>query len=293
MYPNNGDLTAASANLFLGYEGLSVMTFTEAKAGDPTKNEDLFRHDGRTFVLADGSTPKLGNAKEIQGRSGGAIAADLVTATVMRSEANGRELVDEVTAAMQAFYAEFCPDAVKDPRASFATTFVAARIAPSERGDLLVVTQVGDTGFRINGGELITEEREQDKIDAEARAAEIKRQLELGVSEDEAVRLGRKAIEPSLNEQWKLWNNANHPQGFGYVNGHPVPDKFIHVYELPMSAVHTLEEVTDGYPKPAAESTITSWEQAYAEVQGADPQRYLQYLATKPADDRTVAVIRF
>lgn len=264
-------------------------TFTMAKASDPNLNEDLFLAGDGIWVMADGSTPKAGNAKEVDGRSGGVIAADIVTQAVLNSEANGRELVDDVTKQMRDFYAKHCPEALNDPKSSFATTFVAARVV----GDRLVITQVGDTGFRVNGGGYVTEQREQDVIDAAARAVEIKRLVSEGMTEKEAAALGRNAILDSLNGQWKLWNNDQHPQGFGYVNGHNVPDKFVRVYEFMLDEVDTLELVTDGYPKVADKPTIESWEAAYEDVQRDDPYRYLQYPATKPADDRCVAVIRF
>lgn len=267
-----------------------VESFTVAKAGDPNLNEDKFVVGDGIWVMADGSTPKAGNAKEVNGRSGGVIAADIVTNAVVDRRLVGRELVDYVTEQMRSFYAANCPEALDDPRLSFATTFVAARVV----GDRLVITQVGDTGFRINGGDYVTEQREQDVIDAKARAVEVIRLMkEDNLSETEAAKLGRNAILDSLNGQWRLWNNPDHPQGFGYVNGHFVPDKFVRVYEYPLDEVHTLELVTDGYPKVAAEPTIESWEEAYADVQEVDPYRYLEFPATKPADDRCVAVIHF
>lgn len=271
-----------------------ISSFTEGRQS-PTerKNEDIFIHDEDSFIVADGSTSKAGNTKEIDGQSGGAIIASLASTIALESKANGRKLVDEVTKAIRGFYTESLTEALTDPRAAPATTMAVARIVEVDGAPQLVVTQVGDTGFRINGSNIYTNKRRMDEIDAANRAAEIRRLISEGVSEQEAVRSGRSHIEPSLDNQYKLWNNSDHPLGFGYINGHYVPDIFINVYQFPLEEVKTLEIFSDGYALLGDEPDIQSWEAAHERVEELDPFRYKQFPETKPNDDRTVAIIKF
>ena len=292
------DGATQSFELVVGGERISVQMadFSEAKAGPkhPEKNEDIAAARGNTFIVADGSTPKQGNARSIDGLTGGRIAANVAVDAVLNNQSNGRALVDEITDQMQAFYADHIPEALTQPRATFATTLVAARLIEGETGPEVVITQVGDTAFRINGGEIYTDRRRMDELDAAHRAAEIHRLIdEEGLSEEEAVLLGRSAILESLNRQHELWNNPNDELGFAYINGHHVPDKFIRVYTFPLADVHTLELFSDGYPHPADDTTVASWEAAYRYVERVDPHRYKDFLATKSADDRTVKILKF
>jgi len=273
---------------------MNLSVFSQAKSGPREEdNEDMFAYNDSSFVLADGSTPKQGNAKEIGGLSGGRIAAELVAQKALATGSNGRQLVDYLTDAIRTFYAKSVPEALTEPRATFATTLVVARIVVA-KGDLqLIITQVGDTAFRINGKDVYTEERQMDAIDAATRAAEIKRLIKQGTPEEKAVPLGRQSIEASLNTQYRLWNNPDDPLGFGYINGYQVPDKFIRVHTFPLQSIHALEVFSDGYPLLPTETTVAAWESAYHSVQESDPYRYKKFPATKPKDDRTIAVVRF
>jgi hypothetical protein len=272
-----------------------VVGYSEGKDPDQSKNEDVMAFDPATgtSVIADGSTPKKGTAKSVDGVSGGRIAADIVARGVLESTANGTELVGQLNGLLMDTYQRVNPEAVTDPQASFATTFVAARVEASEDGPVLVISPLGDTGFRINGKEVYRDERQMDIIDATERSRVIKEEITKGTSLDEAIKLGREAIEPSLNEQYKLWNNPDHELGFSYVNGHDVPEKFIRVYRFLLADVHTLEIFSDGYPLVPEALTLEAWEAAYAQVEAEDPERYLKYLSTKSKDDRSVMIINF
>ncbi len=291
---NQGTLDLIKARVGGRRISAQLFTFSEAKAGrqSPHKNEDIFAYNDHSFILADGSTSKA-NAQKIDGQSGGRITTHLVTQAFLATEANGRELVDYVTDTLRTFYAENVPKALSDLKFTFATTLVAARVVGGDRGPQLVITQVGDTAFRINGEETYIERRKIDEIDAANRAIEIERLLRKAMPEKHAISSGRKHIESSLNEQHKLWNNPSDPLGFGYVNGHHVPDQFIHTYTFPLSKVQTLELFSDGYPVPAHKPTIKSWEEAYKSVEHSDPYRYKEFPATKPKDDRTIAIMQF
>jgi hypothetical protein len=266
-----------------GTRYFDVQDFTEPKdSAIPERNEDVGGIGAASFVLADGSTPKAGNAGLIDGCTGGRIAADTVVLTALaHPRLHGRRLVDAMTANLAGFYQEHNPEALRNRAATFAATFVRGSIDGAE----LVITSVGDTRYRVNGGQTMTEEREIDRLDAAVRAEEIHRLLAQGVTEEEAVALGRRAIEPSLNQQWRLWNSPEPVDlgvgygpvpGFGYVNGLHVPDDYIHVKRFPLREVRTVEVWTDGYPKAAvveegAVPTFEDWEAAYREVQATDP----------------------
>ena len=273
---------------------ISVESFSVGKNADtPEINEDIFARFGKTFVIADGMTAKgsyePNSSKERSGKSAGKIAADLVADTVSKTDLNGKPLVDYITEKMKSFYIVNYPEALEDPTLRFAATMVTARVLREE----IIITQVGDSAFRINGNEVYSEHRQIDILDARARSAAIIKALEEGKVEAEAVRIGREQIEPSLKCQYTYRNNPDHELGFAYIDGSEVPDKFVKEYHFPLAGLSTLEFFTDGYVIPPSEITIEAWEQTHAQVCVEDPYRYKKYLATKPSDDRTVAIIRF
>lgn len=269
----------------------TIDTFTEGK--NPPATEDVIGYANNSFVVADGSTTKSKELAEkllrLYGKSGGTITAEIITQGILATNLNGRALVDYLTELIQAEYHRSLPEALTDPFSRFATTFVVARIV----GTLLIVTQVGDTGFRINGKERYLQEREQDQLDAKARAEAIKLALSAGVPYKDAVHKGRETILPSLEQQPLLWNNADHPQGFGYLNGSYVPNGFIQTYEFPMDEVHLLEIFSDGYFAIPDNTTIADWEAAYHAAMREDPDRYLKYPSTKSNDDRAILRVNF
>lgn len=149
----------------------------------------------------------------------------------------------------------------------------------------MIITQVGDTSYRINGTELHENFKEIDRILARRRSEYIN-------SHPEDIQGGRRAIVESIKAQYAYQNSPEHELGYGAVDGTVTPEKFVKVFVVRLSDVHTFEIYSDGYYRVADQPTIESWEESYRIVEREDPYKYLKYQAAKISDDRTVLIAR-
>lgn len=263
----------------------SLKSFTAGKA--PDRNEDAFGFNASTIVLADGATDKTtityGQAAENDTyKTGGEIAADIAIRTTLASNLNGEELAHSITKAMQQYYAKHTPQALQDSAYRFASVLVVARVIDSQ----LIVTQIGDVAFRVNGHDEYTNDKEIDEINANIRKK---------YAEETGDTLGsREHILPRLKNQHRLQNNNKDPLGYGALDGSPIPDKFIRTFSFPLTDIRTLEIATDGYfgvfPK---EATIEAYEKLHAHIEAVDPYKIGEFASTKVSDDRTVLIATF
>lgn len=218
-------------------ERFTLESFTAGK--QPERNEDAFGYNADTIVLSDGATDKAGilydhNTRTGAYKTGGEIAAGLVVQTALKSNLNGEALVSTVSATIDQYYAKHTPAARQDSAYRFAATMLVARIVDNE----LIITQIGDTAFRLNGQREYKNDKEIDTINAKRRSEYIKSTGD--------IQGGREHILPQLRKQHEL-QNARHQHGYGVLDGSPVPAQFIRTFTFPMSEVTTLELVTDGY----------------------------------------------
>jgi hypothetical protein len=290
---------------------MRVETYTVGKGGehaDPLKNEDVIDVNERGMVIADGSTTKNKElAKKFEaafdGKSGGRVAAEVVAEAALNSDLDGRALVDHISGRVHKLYEDRFPEALTETgeirsEMAMATTFARVRY-DSETGEH-VLTRVGDTSARVkfkNGTQQIfNSERAIDGVDAENRSIAIQEALAAGDPPEVAIPKGREAILPSLNGQAaNYWNNPESEYGFGYVTGAHVPDEFIEVVHIPADQIESIELISDGYTyappdEYPAEASIPTWEEHIEAVHAADPDKYLQYLSTKPRDDRAIII---
>jgi hypothetical protein len=308
---------------------IRLKTYTAGKADDPLLNEDFYAHGlspyGLVLVFADGSTAKNPDVNKLfqdkfDGKSGGRVAAELVSQVAIDTGLTGKELVNAATEAIVDLYRKHFPHLVDekgeiDVKSRIATTFAAIRFNDDAT---VTCTQVGDTAIRatLKDGRLQSyrEERKADIIDAGIRQKYILDALARAKSEgkelsaeevSKVIADGREAIKDRLANQWMIWNNdaevvegydtqLKNP-GFGYLNGSHVPDKFIATFSFDTSELVELILVSDGYT--IADETawpqsgdIEDWEAHIATVHQDDPQKYLKYPATKPMDDRGIMV---
>jgi HD superfamily phosphodiesterase len=282
-----------------------VEAYTVGKGGenvDPIKNEDVYGLNEDVIALADGATGKNELVNEqisqvFNGLTGGRIAAEVATKEVVESGLNGGQLVSQISAKIN----ELCAanPAVSGMEGALLATLAAARL--DQEAEEVVITQVGDTAVRVTYKDgtqkMYAPERTIDAVDAENRAKAIKEALKTGMNITDAAAHGREAIRDSLLSQGEYRNNPDHEYGFGCITADGVPDKFIRQYRFPVDMVETIELITDGYlyasqdefPK---EASIAAWEEHIQRVHAEDPQKYLKYLATKVADDRTILIAR-
>jgi hypothetical protein len=242
-------------------------------------NEDRYGFHATAWVVADGVTDKSG--RRYRGKTGGGIVAQLVVDRCLTTRKTGVALVTFLNAEIAALYRTMNPRAVRESRYRFAATLVCARIV----GVDLVVTQVNDASFRINGRRVYRTRDTVDELYANLRAAYITATGDIAGS--------RAFITPLIREQHQYQNNARSPLGYGVLDGTPTPRKYIRVFRFPLRAVRTLELFTDGYVALPQRSTIAAWEAAHRIVEKRDPHKYLRYPSTKATDDRTMLIVHF
>ncbi|MBI2011183.1 hypothetical protein HYS91_00290 [Candidatus Daviesbacteria bacterium] len=279
------------------FERFSVEVFTHGKTLD--SNEDNWVATPNLVAVIDGATAKAPFL--FDGRSSGKYAGDEVKDILENIEAGvyGKQLVNKVSEKFhQSLEKLLDVDLEKTPHARPSASFVAASLLNGK----VIVTQVGDVSFRVNGKDIYENSKEIDTINAKLRVEAIKKAKEEtpDIPLPELMQLGRAAITESLNTQVSVYqNNPDHPLGYGVIDGRKVPEKYVRVYEFNIADINTLEIFSDGYFKIADEPTIDSWEQAFTEVEAEDPLKLDKYPSTKGSvdgkstDDRTVMIVRF
>lgn len=257
---------------------VNVQSFSQGKTED--RNEDFFNYHKDCFVIADGATDKSG--KKYWEKTGGEIVSRLVVKEALASSLNGVDLINFINQKVYELYKELgITNEVANPKFRFSCYVVVARIVE----DKLVVTCLGDSGFRINGGEVHVDVKQVDIDNAKERAEYILKTGDLSGSRDH--------IMPLLIKQFEYQNNSQHPLGYGAIDGTNTPAKFIKVFEYPINMVSTIELFTDGYFSIPTGITIEDWEKTFEQGEQEDPDKYKKYLSTKSKDDRTIAIIKF
>lgn len=258
---------------------MQINAFSQGKK--PDLNEDFFGSNNFTVVVADGATDKSG--RTYSGQTGGEIASRLVVRASLDSQLVGVELVRELNAAIASRYEQLgvLQAAHNDAKSRFSCSVVVARIV----GDALIITSVGDAGFRVNGSEVHQDIKQVD-VDNALKRAEF-------IEETGDVQGAREHILPDLLAQFAYQNNGEHSLGYGVVDGTTTPDAFVHVDQFLLDDVQTLELFTDGYFALPEKAEIAAWEDVYERVEKEDPYKYKNYKSTKNTDDRTVIVAKF
>jgi hypothetical protein len=258
----------------------NIESFTEAKnPNKPESNEDFWGVNSATIVISDGATDKSGNVK-FNNLTGGQIASQIVTEVCLDENSDKDNLAEEANAAIANLYNLNGID-TSNPLNRIAASLLCARVD----GEDLVITQVNNSGFRINGETIYMPETKCDVLHAQARSDYIKLTGDIAGSRD--------YIMPLLQRQLTMYQNSEtHPLGYGVIDGTKTPEKFINIYKFPLNQIHTLELFTDGYTKIPVGTSVDDWEAAFKKVQEQDPNRYLEFPATKVADDRTVLILR-
>ncbi len=257
---------------------MRISHFTAGK--NDQANEDSFGYTKTAFTVVDGVTDKSG--KRYGGKTGGEIISKFILEKCLTAEKTGPALINYLNAAVADLYKKINPKAIKDSAYRFGCTLACARI----KGGNLVITQVNDTAFRINGKKVYQpKDMLVDTLYSKFRSDYIKLTRDIAGS--------REFLLPLLKTQHRYQNDPRSRLGFGVVDGTKTPTKFIRTFKFPLWKVRTLEIFTDGYfavPKSAA---IKSWEDMHKTVEREDPHKYLKYKSTKSKDDRTVLIVNF
>jgi len=255
-----------------------VQLYSQGKTAD--RNEDFFGYNKECFVIADGATDKSG--RKYNKKTGGEIVSRLIVKEALRSNLTGVKLISFLNKKVYNLYKDLgIINDVIDPRYRFSCYLVAVRVLV----DKVVITCLGDSGFRVNGKETYKEVERIDIYNAEKRSNYIKKTGDVAGS--------REYIMPLLLKQYSYQNNPRHRFGYGVIDGTDTPAKFIKVFEYPKNRIKTIELFTDGYIVVPRGTTINDWELAFKKVEREDPDKWKKYKSTKSRDDRTIAIIKF
>ena len=256
---------------------IQVQTFSKGKTQE--KNEDYFDYNDTCFVIADGVTDK--SDKKYGGKTGGELISRLVVKQALSSALTGVSLINFLNKKVSELYKDLgITNDIKDPKYRFACGCIVVKIVKEK----IIITYIGDLGFRINGNKIHQEIKQLDIDNAEERSGYIKKTGDINGS--------REHIMPSLLKQFEYQNNPHHTLGYGVVDGTDTPSKFVKVFEYPKDEIHMIELFSDGYFAVPSGNTIASWEDAFEKVEKEDPDKYKKYKSTKSKDDRTIAIIK-
>ncbi|MBP9802272.1 hypothetical protein KBC40_01635 [Patescibacteria group bacterium] len=256
---------------------LKVQTFSQGKTAE--RNEDYFDYNKKNFVIADGSTDKSG--RKYQGKTGGEIAAQLVVKSALSSDLNGVELIKFLNKKLANLYKKLGINKdIAQAQYRFTCACIVVRLIKEE----IIITYLGNLGFRINAKNTYQEKIPIDLANAKLRAKYIKKTSDIKGSRDH--------IMPLLFKELEYQNHPTHHLGYGFIDGTNTPAKFIKVFKYPSDDVNLIELFTDGYFITPTGTTIDDWEKGAAKVEKEDPDKWKKYKSTKSKDDRTVAIIQ-
>lgn len=253
-----------------------VEVFSRGKSEE--RNEDSFGSTGSSFVLADGATDKSGRLYE--GKTGGELASELVVRKCLTTELEGVDLIEHLNTKVMELYRDLGIERdAQNPLYRFSCSFVCVRVS----NDVVTITTLGDSGFRINGSIVHRMIKQIDNDNAEERARYIQETGDIAGS--------RKHIMPLLLKQFDYQNTGDHPLGYGVIDGTSTPRKYVETFAYDRNEIQTLEIFSDGYLAVPKETTIDAWERLNDDVEREDPSKYKKYKLTKEKDDRTVAIL--
>ncbi len=288
------------------FENFSLESFSLGKTAKrpelSQRNEDRYIANDHYISVIDGATanPPI----SLEGHSSGEYAAIIISRVMesVRPGMYGQELINYISVrfqqALDTLPAEDVARLREAPYAKPYASFAAATLLD----DRVIITQLGDVGFRRNGGEVYDNAKEIDNIHTRMRIKAINetRRRNPDLTTEELLNIGKKVILQSLKDQ--VQNYQNRPDqhlGYGTIDGQPVDPKFIRVFEFNAKDISTLEMFSDGYFKIGSQPTIQAWEEGFREVEAEDPYKIGRYPTVKGStediftDDRTVVIARF
>lgn len=256
-----------------------VQTFSEGKPEE--RNEDFFGYNTNCFVIADGATDKSGKA--YNGKTGGEIISRLVVNESLSINLNGVELINHLNKKIYELYSQLkILEDIKDPKYRFTCGgFICVRLIDNE----IIITYLGDSGFRINGTEVYQEKKQIDINNSEKRSEYIQKTNDINGS--------REQMMPLILKQFDYQNNPNDSLGFGVIDGTDTPVKFIKIFKYNKDKIKTIELFTDGYLDIPQEVSIKAWEAIFERIKLEDPYKYKKYKSTGSKVDRTIVIIEF
>ncbi len=264
-----------------------VERFVRSKAGGNDGGDDGILVLEDAVLLADGTSAR--GDRRVEGRSPGRFAVDTITQALGRrlgAEADLRAVADRLTERLGRSLEAV--GATDETRAAYV---LVAYVAPRQE-----IWRVGDARFLIDGRGH-PPEMPVDAVAAAARALLLRCHLMAGAAlEDLMIEdPGRAMIAPLLDLQHVL-RNLDVEDGYGAIDGRPVPERFLEVVPVP-AATREIVLASDGYP--VLKRSLAASEAALSELLADDPlcmERFPQTKGLQPGqvsfDDRSYVRLR-
>jgi hypothetical protein len=259
---------------------------------DPGRDcEDVLVETDAFVAVIDGATDETGAI--FGGRSGGRFAADVIAATIrtLPSSATAREFADQMTSKLREAIRREAGEL--DGSTRWPVASVACLSAYRRQ-----VWRIGDCSLAV-GDRVYPGAKRVDDASYGFRAVVNAALLESGVDletvlvEDPGARFSK----PLYDLQQHLANTTG-PWGYGCVNGTPVPDEHVEIFDIAAN-VEEVVLASDGYPEVAA--SLVETERRLTELLEEDPAaigalwkigKSLKPGAAGP-DDRAYVRVRF
>jgi len=188
----------------------------------PELNEDRLAITQNFVAVIDGAT----SSAPMNGVSGGIVAAETVMETIaaLPPDATARQFVDDATARLDARIGAW-PDQKRGRPCASVVVWSRSRNE---------IWRIGDCHIRIDDREILGEKL-IDRVSYEFRCAVLRGRLALGLTDVEretTVPTLKQPFMPLVEVQHAFANiDGDDPLAYGVIDGTPVPDRFIEIFE--------------------------------------------------------------
>lgn len=233
-----------------------VEQYTQGKVSAEA-NEDRLVITQHFAAVIDG----VSASQPINGRAGGIVTAEAV-AEVIRSLPPDTTAVQFVNLATDATK-RAVGEALKSTRRAASSVIIWS---PALRQ----IWRIGDSLASVDASSCFPEGKEIDRLTAGMRSALLRAHLGFGLRIEEDIRahdVGREVIDHLLGVQSYFANNPNDRLGYGVIDGTPVPERFIEIFNAPEARSIVL--CSDGFPLAAP--TLAEAQAAKQGILAQDP----------------------
>ncbi len=249
-----------------------IEQFLAGKTGNEDINEDRIAVGDNFIGLFDGATNRGGST--LAGLPLGRFAAETVAQALhdLPADITARAAIDSLSATLhQRTHAEAAKEG-RDFAQDWSAPATAVLIYSKARRE---IWRVADSTFIVNGGDANMRFFAQERTWCDLRRAWLQAQMVRGMSEEDLIADDKswELLTPLIGAL-KVFANSDHamahPYGFGVINGSPVPDRYIEVFDA--SDAQEIVFASDGYPEVLP--TLEKTEDALRKAIARDPLMY-------------------
>lgn len=256
-----------------------IEQFFAGKSTNEDLNEDAIAVTDDFIALMDGATNRAGST--LEGKTLGRFAAETVADAVatLSPDMTAREAVDQLTDILAARTAAAAQAENRNLAEDWSAPSTTVLIYSRARRE---IWRVADSSFLVDGGPANMRFFVQEKVWCDLRRVLLQVQMVRGHTVEDLLQHDTSwEVLTGLIAQSKVFMNSDHamahPYGYGVINGTPVPDRYVEVFDA--AEAREIVFASDGYPEPLP--TLAASEAALARVLAEDPLMYKIFPQTK------------